>query len=171
MEKLEAAQEYALRKWAVFPVHGIVHGRCTCGKADCSNPGKHPAVNNGFHSATTNPIQIEFWWGKHPAWNIGIATGKVSGIFVVDLDISPTKDGFASLKALENVHGPVGATATVNTGGGGMHLYFEMPEIDLSSGVGSLGPGIDIRANGGYAVAPPSSHISGKFYTWSDLHD
>jgi len=171
MGKLEAALEYATRKWAIFPVHGIADSHCTCGKVDCSSPGKHPAVKGGFHAATTNPNQIKEWWGVRPDWNIGIATGKVSGIFVVDLDISPTKDGFSSLKALEVVHGPVGDTATVHTGGGGMHLYFEMPEVHLSGGVGSLGQGIDIRANGGYVVAPPSRHISGKIYTWSDCHE
>ena len=84
----EAALKYAANGWSVFPVHGMRNGRCTCGKLDCQNPGKHPAVPNGFHAATTDRSQIERWWEQDPELNIGIATGRVSGIFVVDLDIS-----------------------------------------------------------------------------------
>jgi putative DNA primase/helicase len=63
-------------------------------------------------------------------------------------------------------------TATVLTGGGGEHRYFEAPdEIIVPSSAGWAGKGIDVRAHGGYVIAPPSAHASGKRYEWFEGTD
>jgi hypothetical protein len=78
-------------EWAIFPAHNIENGRCSCGRADCSSPGKHPRTPNGFHDATSDPAQLETWWSKWPQANLAVATGPVNGIVVVDID--PAKGG------------------------------------------------------------------------------
>jgi hypothetical protein len=166
MNALNQALEYAARGWAVFPVHTIQNGHCSCGDDNCSSPGKHPATNNGFKSATTDTNQIQSWWSGNVEWNIGIATGHVSGLLVIDLDISDTKDGRARLMELEEANTPLDKALQVRTGSGGTHLYFAMPQMDISSSAGRPAAGIDIRANSGYVVAPPSIHISGNRYNW-----
>jgi putative DNA primase/helicase len=84
---LEAAITYAQRSgWRVFPIHWPVDGTCSCKNPDCQSPAKHPLTPNGFKDATTNPKIISEWWTKWPSANIGIATGAVSGIVVVDID-------------------------------------------------------------------------------------
>jgi len=89
----ESALAYARRGWAVFPVHGIgPDGRCRCGGlASCEggrNAGKHPATPRGCLDATTNAAQVQLWWSPAmtQAQNIGLATGAVSGVVVLDAD-------------------------------------------------------------------------------------
>jgi hypothetical protein len=81
------------------------------------------------------------------------------------LDVDPRHDGDASLARLERVHGALPATCEVLTGGGGRHLYFQLPRVTLASRV-ALAPGVDVRAHGGLVVAPPSLHGSGRRYAW-----
>lgn len=166
MNILEHALQYAENGYAVFPVHGIEGGRCTCGKQECSSPGKHPIHSGGFKNATTDAGTIADWWRDHPRANVAIATGEVSGIMVVDVDYGPGGDGFISIADLELENGRIPSSARVRTGSGGMHIYLKMPDRPISSSAGKLGPSIDIRANNGYVVAPPSTHISGNTYEW-----
>jgi len=166
---MKAALWYARKGWPVFPVYGITDGRCTCTKDACSSPGKHPAIAGGFLKATTEPDQIERWWTEHPDRNIGVATGRVSGLLVVDID--PDKGGEETLAALERKHGALPMTVQVLTGlagsgGRGRHLYFELPPVPIKSGVEVLGPGLDIRADGGYVIASPSLHVTGVTYEY-----
>ena len=77
---------------------------------------------NGCKDATTDVEQIERWWSRKPNANIGIATGRESGCFVLDVDID--KGGEESLRALEQEHGELPATKKVKTGTGGWHYYF-----------------------------------------------
>lgn len=165
----DAAREYAALGWAVFPLHGIVNGRCTCGRRECSCPGKHPLVRRGLHEATTDIDQIEIWWRRWRSANIGIATGQGSGIVVIDIDLPRA---FSSLDAV--IH-KLPRTLTGLTGGGGLHLIYRAhPEHRLRNRTSSLPgmpdlPGIDLRADGGYIVAPPSFHTSGERYQWLNL--
>lgn len=92
--------------------------------------------------------------------NIGIVTGSVSGIVVLDID-GPA--GEESLRSL----GDVPETATVRTGKG-RHLYFRHPGNEIRNFAGKL-PGLDLRGDGGYVVAPPSIHANGSRYEW-ELH-
>lgn len=165
MDMLEAALSYASRGWRVFPTHSISNGACTCGKPTCGSAGKHPIFNNWQHHATTEAGQIQLWWQTMPWANVAIATGSRSGLVVLDVDVSPTKDGLASLDALERQYGKLPATLKVRTGSGGYHFYFSMQSGQLKNSVGLLGEGIDTRGEGGYVVAPPSLHISGNRYS------
>jgi hypothetical protein len=153
----------------VFPLHSPeVIGGCSCGKSDCSNVGKHPRTSDGFKAATVDPERIKSWWRKWPLANIGIATGKVSNLLVVDVD--PRHGGWQSLETLMHRIGEVFSPTVEAITGDGRHFYFQMPEADIRNSSGehsSLGKGIDIRANGGYVVAAPSLHASGKRYEWA----
>src|SRR4051794_33968519 len=79
------ALRYAERGWHVFPCHHIEDGRCTC-VGECASPGKHPMTPHGFKDATTDKDRIQEWWSQFPSANIGIRTGEVSGVWVLDLD-------------------------------------------------------------------------------------
>ncbi len=163
-ELLSAALYYASRDWAVLPLWGIVHGVCECKKRkDCPTPGKHPRIMGGVHIATTDERKIRRWCKQWPNMNIGIATGKKSGIAVLDFD--PRNGGMESMERLVQVHGKLPVDLRVATGGGGYHLYVAYPiqKIRKSSGE----PGFDLQADGKYVVAPPSLHISGKRYEWT----
>jgi predicted P-loop ATPase len=157
----EAAMEYASRGWSVFPCHRPT-GKfgCTCGRPDCSRKGKHPKTRRGFKDATRDSARIERWF-KRPA-NVAIATG--AGLLVVDID---GKAGEESLSKLEDENGVLPDTVSCVTGSGGVHYYFRV-DVSIKSSAGNLGDGIDIRCDGGYVVAPPSLHSSGKEYTWNE---
>ncbi len=158
------ALSYAERGWPVFPCHSIRDGQCSCGKADCGNAGKHPRTRHAYKDSAIESRIIEKWWSTWPDANIGIATGKVSGLAILDID--PDKGGWDSLKKLEEENGALPKTLTVSTGGGGQHYYFKNPETGFKSTGGALGPGIDTRGKGGYVIAPPSNHRSGSQYEW-----
>jgi putative DNA primase/helicase len=112
------------------------------------------------------PEQIEAWWRCWPNANVGVATGAVSGIWVLDVD--PDKGGDRSLAEFEALFETLGPTWRVETGGGGLHYWFRAPGEPLRSNAGRLGPGLDVRADGGYVVAPPSRHRSGHAYRWDE---
>jgi len=160
---LPAALVYKQHGLAVFPVHTILHGQCGCGNPTCSNPGKHPRPPHGFKDATTDESRIRDWSTRWPDANIAIATGTVSGIVVLDIDLR--HGGQASLDAWVRQYGPLPLTVRARSGSGGPHLYFVAPAVLLQSRAG-VATGIDIRAEGGYIVAPPSRHISGGTYQW-----
>lgn len=151
---------YARRGWPVAPLHGIEAGRCTCGRPHCSSPGKHPRTARGILEATADEGQIRQWWARWPRGNIGMATGATSRVDVLDVD---GEVGAESLEDLVAEHGPLPATPEVLTGGGGRHLWFVHAE-GLRCSAGCLGPGLDVRGDGGYVVAPPSLHVSGRRY-------
>ena len=171
-EMMQSALAYASYDWAVFPVHGIRKGKCTCGRPACTSPGKHPLTKHGFKDATTDPTIVAAWWKKHPWANIAIATGAKSGwLMVIDLDNKPEKgiDGEETWRQLAK---DVPDTIEVLTGGGGRHLYFIYPDhVDLKSGTNVFGDGVDLRADGGYVLVPPSLHASGNRYEWEASSD
>lgn len=172
-ELLSAALAYAHRGWRVFPLQGIVNQACTCGQAECSSPGKHPLVRHGLYEGTIDAKRIESWWRHWPAANIGITTGPDSGLLVIDIDLPKAEP---SLQRLEQFGRALPQTLTARTGGGGLHLYFVHPEQSLPNTTGRLPGldeslfGIDVRARGGYVVAPPSLHISSGKYLWMDAN-
>lgn len=162
--RLRAALAYAQRGWHVFPLHTPGEdGSCSCRRADCTNIGKHPRTMNGLKDATTDEARIRRWWEQWPLANVGVATGS-SRLVVVDID--PRHGGDESLRDLVQEHGDDWLdTVTAETGGGGTHYLYAAPEgkvIRNSAG----DHGIDLRGDGGYIVAPPSTHVSGTPYTW-----
>jgi hypothetical protein len=118
--------------------------------------GKRPITLNGFKAATTDAAIIDEWWTQHPRANIGMPTGAASGCVVLDID--PRNRGDDSLYELETEHGALPDTLEVLTGGGGRHLYFRYPSSGALACVSGLADGIDLKADGGYVVMPPSVH-------------
>ena len=146
MTAIATALDYAAKGYAVFP---------------CMERGKTPATGRGFKDATTNPATIRRWWSGVHNYNIGIATGQISGIWVLDLDGEHGDQAMADLVAK---YGPLPPTAEVRTGRGG-HMWFRC-NGPIPSSVERIGPSIDVRADGGYVVAPPSIHPMGCAYEW-----
>ena len=109
--------------------------------------------------------EVRAWYRRWPLANVGIVTGQISNLVAIDID--PAHGGEDSLKDLTARLGALPPTLTVRTGGGGRHLYFSAlaDPVPVRSRVG-VAPGIDVRAEGGMIVAPPSIHPSGGRYVW-----
>jgi putative DNA primase/helicase len=146
----------------VLPLHTPLNGKCSCGDFNCSSIGKHPRTRHGVKDATTDKAVIKKWWEQWPEANIGIATGLSSNIIVFDFDFP--KEGRKSFKEIQRKNGGSFKTPMVKTGNG-IHLYFKHPGVEIRNRAGIL-PGWDVRADGGYVVAPPSLHANGKRYKW-----
>lgn len=148
MTMMEAALAYARRGWAVFPL-GV--------------QSKEPAIKGAYKAATRDEVQVRRWWEHVPEGNIGLATGAVSGLWVLDID---GLEGEASFAALVEEHdGELGETLMASTGKG-YHLYWRMPQGAEQGRRIGVRPGIDIIGGQGYLVAPPSVHPSGRVYRW-----
>ena len=137
---------------------------CSCGNRECSSPGKHPRVARGSTEATRDERILHDWWGRWPDANVAIATGAGSNL--VALDIDPRHGGDESIDRLEDAHGKLPDTVEAITGGGGRHVLFSNPGTPVPCSAGKLGPGLDVRGEGGFIVAPPSIHVSGASYEW-----
>ncbi len=182
-----AALEYASRGWAVAPLHsamGLADGegtaRCTCGKADCPSPGKHPRTKSGIKDASRDEGQVRSWWASWPGASIALACGTFSNCWVLDVDAKPAKGGtmtgLRALAELQEKHGYLPRTLTCSTGGGGLHLYFALPsgrtiKNKVAVKIDDQKCGLDVRSTGGYVVLPPSPHVSGTPYTWATAPD
>lgn len=150
MKLMSEALRYASASIPVFPV----------------SVDKRPLTRNGFKDATTHQGLINRWWRKWETAGIGAPTGEASGLLVVDSD--PRHGGDASLAELCEEFGMewLENTLTVRTGGGGHHFYFQYPQgSNIRNSAGRLGEGLDVRAEGGYIILPPSPHPSGRTYT------
>jgi len=170
-EVLERAREYASLGWHVFPVHSVDDNlKCTCGNPTCSDAGKHPRVARGLKEASRDLAKIEAWFGEDaPPANIGVVTGEISGITVIDIDIGEGKFGAETWAELIREHGEP-QTLTAETGSGGMHALFKYNSA-LKTSSNTLGKGVDCRNDGGYIVAAPSRHRSGGVYKWLNWGD
>jgi hypothetical protein len=158
----DAALAYCRRGWSVVPMHSPAAGGCSCGRRGCAAVAKHPRVawEDRMQAAATEE-ELEQWWRRWPAANVGIVTGRVSGIVVVDVD--PRNGGDVALRGLEERWGELPPTPEVKTGGGGRHLWFSSGE-ELPSIV--LAPGLELKAERSVVTAPPSAHASGHRYAW-----
>src|SRR5581483_3110516 len=139
--KLEQALWYRTKlNWSVIPI----------GK------DKRPLIAwKKYQNVLPSIEEINNWFKKFPEANVGIVTGKVSNLVVVDID--PRHGG-------NNEHFKLIKTITSKTGGGGWHYYFQY-EIGVNNSTG-IALGIDVRGEGGYVIAPPSLHSSGESYKW-----
>ena len=100
----------------------------------CRPRDKRPATANGLKDATTDPDIIQAWWQQQPDFNIAIATGAASGIFVVDID---GLDAEAALRRLEVEHGALPATVEAITARG-RHVYFKWPQEPVRNSAGKI---------------------------------
>lgn len=155
MNALDAALAYAEQGLSVFPCD--------------EQPGlrqKRPRTPRGFHDATRDPDVITRWWTAWPAAWIGMPTGKASGRWVLDIDVKrPEANGFDSLEDLG--HSVLPETPMVHTASGGLHVYFDAGERELRCSAGLLGPGLDVRGDGGYIVLPSP----GNGYLWDPIYN
>ncbi len=155
---VQFALSYARIGWPVFPLHN-----------------KKPyeflmpdTKSHGYKDATTDAETIQAWWRYHPGATIGLATGKVSGVIVLDID---PPEGHYSIKELQTTYPPLPETRRSSTANKGLHFFFEYPDdgVSLRNAVGLAGlEGVDIRANGGYVVLPPSKLYGRLAYKWAD---
>lgn len=160
---LEAALDY-LARGPVLPGHEPTGQGCTCDPGpECTSAGKHPRV--GWPEGELPTIgQVRAWWRRWQTANVLLETGAISNTFVLDVD--PGHGGAESLSSLERRYGALPATLTSRTGSGGLHIVFAHPGVRIGPSAGKLGPGLDIRADRGLIVAPPSLHASGRRYEW-----
>ena len=157
-----AALAYAEINWHVLPVHAPMGNGCSCFIKGCTSIGKHPVFKGGWKIASIDPNQIKEWFDKGLKRNLAIATGAISGIYILDVD---GREGEEALRKLEAKYDQLPATASVITGRG-RHLYFKSPPEKIPCSAGTLGRGLDIRGDGGFIIAPPSLHHSGARYEW-----
>lgn len=153
----QGALSYASSGWAVLPLcWPDAAGHCACGRKHTGRDiGKAPLTPHGVKDASTDERVVRRYWCT-PDANVGIATGAVSGLVVLDVD---GPDGVASLAG--KTIPPTPCVLTSN----GKHFYFRHPGGVIRNFVKKL-PGLDLRGDGGYVVAPPSTHLSGKQYMW-----
>jgi Bifunctional DNA primase/polymerase, N-terminal len=139
---LKAALTYARRSIPVFP---------------CEPGGKRPLTYNGFWDATTDLRRVNAWWVRWSSANVAVPLGEKSGLLVLDVD--SRAGGSETLAKLEWANGPLPRTARSCSGGGGMHIFFRYPEVEeVRNSAGLLGPGLDVRGEGGYVVVPAEPH-------------
>jgi len=149
----QAALEYLELGWSVIPMRAR---------------DKRPAIRwQEFQQRRASKAMVRDWFKEQPEGNVGIVTGTISGLVVMDID--PRHGGEDSLAGLLREHGPLPQTIEARTGGGGRHVYFAHPGEVVRNKVG-LVPGIDVRGDGGCVVAPPSVHESGRPYVWLEGH-
>jgi hypothetical protein len=145
-----AALAYLALGWSVIPIEPR---------------GKRPLFAwLEFQSRHPSRAEVAGWFRQRPDANVGIVTGALSGLVVLDVDVR--HGGDRSLSELELAHGPLPTTVEALTGGGGRHLYFMHPRGVVHNRVGVV-PGVDLRGDGGCVVAPPSVHPTGTRYTWA----
>jgi hypothetical protein len=129
----------------------------------CRPRDKRPATANGLRDATCDADRIRQWWRANPDYNVAVATGAASRIFVIDVD---GLDAEFELRKLEAEHGALPSSIEVITARG-RHIYFQWPAHPIRNSAGKIAPGIDVRGEGGYVLVPPSMHPGGKKYAWS----
>jgi len=154
---LREAQIYLEMGWAVYPVHSVSDGLCSCGGSDCPAPGKHPIGRwSDYQNRLPTSKEITTWFTAMPDCNIGMVTGEVSSVVVVDVD---GVDGLESSRELN-----LAPTLSARTGGGGYHFFYSIREPRQSRV--RIRKGIDVRGDDRFVVLPPSRHVSGKLYRW-----
>lgn len=150
---LLSALAYARRGWSVIPLRPRE---------------KRPLISwVRYQHVRADQTRITRWYSRWPGANVGIVTGAVSSLVVLDVDM--VHGGERSLGQIENTHGVLPHTVEAITGGGGRHLYFARPGQTVHNQVG-LAPGLDLRGDGGFVVAPPSIHPSSQCYAWAPGH-
>lgn len=141
-----AAARFAAARVPVFP---------------CAPSQKRPLTPRGFHDATTDPAQVAAWWRRWPTANLGMPTGAVSGVEVVDVDYKPGGSGFARFGDARAAGLVPGWLALVRTPSGGMHAYFPADPDRSQPSWQAARAHVDFRGDGGYVVIPPSTVTTG----------
>jgi Bifunctional DNA primase/polymerase, N-terminal len=158
------------RGWRVLPCHHITSsGRCSCGRRDCTSPGKHPRTRHGLAEASNDRAVVAGWARRWQSANVGVATGAGSDVVVVDLD-GPAALAWWAAAQLEHGYEVVTLAQTTPGHGGGLHLFFGYPTDGrvIRNSAGRLAEHVDVRGEGGYVIVAPSNHVDGV-YEWVDV--
>jgi hypothetical protein len=152
--------------WRMLPVWWLDNGVCACPDgAGCKSPGKHPLLKDWRRRASRDERILQRWLERWPACNWAVSTGSGSGSSVLALDVDTER----SLVELERKHGPmpeIFVQSWTGSGNGRWQAFFSYPtSCTIGNSAGRLGPGLDVRANGGYAIVPPS-RTRGR-YVWA----
>jgi hypothetical protein len=157
---LAAALAYASHGLAVFPARP--DRKCSYKSAEYSNAAKW--------GATADPAEIRRDFTHWPDARIGLPTGAINKIIVVETDTVAGHgvDGAAVLERLEGKFGVLPETRTAISPSGSIHRYFRHPgpNIKIKSTAAVIGAGIDVRGDGGMVIAPPSANLDGRVYRW-----
>jgi DNA-binding MarR family transcriptional regulator len=150
--------------WQLYPIYAVDdEGTCSCSKGPaCPDPGKHPTTPHGFNDASSDPERIAEMFARWPGGNVGLKTGRVSGTVIIDVD--PRNGGMETLGRLQAEHGYLPPTRLHATGGGGFHYVLGYPEGVKVMPSRTIGPGLEVKADGAGVVLPPSIHASGRRY-------
>lgn len=156
---LAEAIRYVHQGWYVFPCHWK----------------KHPLTANGFYDATVHEEQIMKWWEQNPDALIGIRTGEESGFWVIDVDMKNGKDGLTALTDYfrNDFDLDLDDHLWQKTATGGFHFCFKYDDVRPVGCATNILPGVDVRGDGGYIIAAPSSIKVGdkwKQYRWKDIN-
>lgn len=138
----DAAAAFAAAGMPVFP---------------CAPGGKQPITRRGFHDATTDVAQVQAWWSRFPAANIGMPTGAASGVVVVDVDVHGV-NGYAAFRRARQAGLVDGWEALVRPPTGGLHIYYPAAGGEQPSWQAGRA-GIDFRGDRGYILVPPSRRL------------
>jgi hypothetical protein len=123
-------------------------------------PDKKPHIKwEPYQKQRATSDEIKSWWTRWPNAMIGVATGSISGVAVIDID---TQEG---REAITRYIPDSLLTPTSKTPKGGQHLYFRSPDKPISNNARVV-PGCDFRGEGGYVIAPPSINATGQAYKW-----
>jgi hypothetical protein len=143
---IEHAMAYLQKGFSIIP----------CGK------DKKPLLEwKEFQHRKATPEEVQGWYEKNPDANIGIVTGAISGICVIDIDSEIGRENVMPYLLQDDAY----ITPTANTPRGGSHFYFKCNDMEIGNNAGLI-PGSDFRANGGFVIAPPSCNAQGKLYEW-----
>ncbi len=158
---VEHALYYATNnKWSVFPLR--------LGEKISHKSAEHSGGRKWGQTADADEIRQDF--RRWPKANVGIATGAVSGIFVVETDTAEGHgdgvDGAAALAKLEVEHGPLSPTLEAESPSGSIHRYFKHPGFKIKNSASEVASGVDVRGDGGMVVAPPSMKPGKGAYRW-----
>jgi bifunctional DNA primase/polymerase-like protein len=150
------------------PEAAIDYARCGTPVFPCNPIDKAPLTPHGHKDATTDEAQICAWWTQWPNAMIGMPTGSRSGRIALDLDLDPAKnlDGKTALDQLIAQYGPLPPTWETITPRGGHVFFTHDPHVEIRNSTSKIGPGIDVRGEGGYVILPPSQTASGGTYQW-----
>lgn len=163
-QTLHTAWSICEEGWQLYPVYGVVdEGTCACPRgASCPDPGKHPTTPHGFNDASSDPETIADMFARWPGGNVGLRTGKASGTVIIDVD--PRNGGMETLGRLQAEHGYLPPTRLHATGGGGFHYALRYSQSVVEVPSRTIGPGVEVKAEGAGVVLPPSNHASGGKY-------
>lgn len=139
---LNEALRYREMGWSVIPI---------------PQGSKVPEISwKEFQTRLATSEEIIHWWKEKPSANVGIVTGQISRLGVVDLE-------YAGLEVARNLklYSPVTSMT-----GKGNHLYYQWSEGLRNGAKIQNVKGLDVRGDGGYVLAPPSLHPEGRRYWW-----